>query len=244
VVASDSFATIFEKAETAKNDKDYKTALFLLSIVKKFASENMTLKDNLPLIICRQALCTYKLKEPNEKESYEKANEILSELNPIDSRDPEVLGLSGAINKRLYELTNDSAYLEKAISFYEKGYELKKDYYNGINLAFMLYKKASDVKKTDPDWEDIKLKADFYRTTVLEITLKTEQAPDFNASKDAIWVLLTIAEAYNYKGREDKMLEYENKAKEKAEATKDTFAMSSYIEQKEKIRSIFEILKN
>jgi hypothetical protein len=40
------------------------------------------------------------------------------------------------------------------------------------------------------------------------------------------------------------MLAYENIAKEKAAAKNDTFAIGSYLEQKEKIRSIFEILKN
>ncbi|MDO7173834.1 tetratricopeptide repeat-containing protein [Mariniflexile sp. AS56] len=233
-----SFSELIESAEEAKNKKDFITALKLFSKSKEYALENMTLKDSLPYIISRQALCTYKSKNPNELEALVNAKIIMEELDPQQSQDTEVLGLTGAINKRLYELTDNISYLDAAINSYEKGFLLKQDYYNGINAAFMLYKKTELLKTQHKDWEDIKLKADYIRNNVLEIALKLELEPDFNEKQDAIWILLTIAEAYNYKANNEKMSTYENKAQDMAKAANDTFAMSSYQEQKQKIEAI------
>lgn len=238
----ESFASLLEKAEQAKNQKEFSTALKLFGIAKKHANDNMTLKDNLPFIISRQALCTYKSKVPNELESLVNAKLILDELNPQQGNDVEVLGLTGAINKRLYELTSDNSYLDNAILSYETGFQLKQDYYNGINAAFMLYKKAWLLNTQHKDWEDIKLKADYIRNSVLEISLRLEKEEEFIKKQDAIWVLLTIAEAYNYKSNEDKLKEYEDKAIKMAEEKKDSFAISSYQEQKMKVFEVMKVL--
>jgi len=238
---NDSFAVIMGKAEEAKNTKDYNRALELLEAAKKHALSNMAFKDNLPLIISRQALCTYKSKSPNEQDALLNAKNILSELKPHQSHDIEVLGLSGAIEKRLYEITQDIIYLDSSILFYEKGFQLKQDYYNGINTAFMLYLKTSLAKKQGHEWEDLKIKADYIRNCVLGIALKLESDDKFFESSDAIWVLFTIAEAYNYKEHHSKVKEYEEKASTLAKKLMDTFALSSYQDQKGKIS---KILKN
>lgn len=241
---TESFASIMEKAEAAKGKKDFDTALKLFEAANQMASGNMGLRDNISFIISRQALCTYKSKKPTEKEALEKARGILEELKPAQSQDTEVLGLSGAIAKRLNEITGDDKYLDEAINFYERGFQLKQDYYNGINTAFMLYKKAAFLKKqNNEDWADVKLKADYIRNTVLEICKKLESMNNFSDSNDAIWVLLTIAEAYNYKGNATKQKEYEDKAVELAKKKNDDFAMSAYEDQKAKIeKDIFQNL--
>lgn len=238
----DSFAVLLEKAEAAKKIKQFDTALVLLAKAKELASLNMAYRQTLPFIITRQALCTYKSGKPNEKEALLNANIILEELKPLQSQDTDVLGLSGAINKRLNEITNDNLFLNNAIQFYEKGFTLKNDYYNGINAAFMIYKKAGFLKESGQEWDDVKLKADYIRNTVLEISLELENAKDFDSKNDAIWILLTIAEVYHTKGNEAKMNDYEQKAKELAEKIHDSFAMSSYEEQKNKIKLIMDIL--
>ena len=102
----------------------------------------------------------------------------------------------------------------------------------------MLYQKTALLKKQKKDWEDTKLKADYIRNSVLELSLKLENETGFDEKQDAIWVLLTIAEAYNYKGNITKRTEYEEKAKQMAEIKKDDFAISSYQEQKNKIEEI------
>jgi len=235
---SESLATIMDNAEKAKNNNDFETALKLLKKAKDAATVNMTFKDNLPFIICRLALCTYKSKKPNELEALQNAKTILDELKPDQSQDIEVLGLSGAINKRLYKLSDDITYLDNAIRFYERGFNLKQDYYNGINLAFMLYNKTALIKEQNNDSDDIKLKADYIRNSVLDISLKLESSPDFNNLSDSIWVLLTIAEVYNYKNKPDKMKEYEEKANKMADNNNDTFALGSYNDQKKEITQI------
>lgn len=248
----ESFASIMQKAEEAKNKKQFKEALPLLQTARKMAESNMTLKDNLSFIISRQALCTYKSKDPNELEALVNAKIILDALNPAQSQDIEVLGLSGAINKRLFELTNDRRYLDNAIVSYEKGFQMKQDYYNGINAAFMQYKKASLLKKQDDEWEDVKLKGDYLRNNVLEVArqLESEQMKgkswdEFLQStedKNFVWLLYTIAEGYNYKKNEAKQREYEEKAAQMAQRMNDDFAPTSYGEQKQKIADIFQSL--
>lgn len=235
---TESFASLMDRGEAAKKQKQFSEAFNLFGIAKKHAEKNMTLKDSLTFIIGRQALCTYKSKDPNELEALVSAKNILNELEPEHTNDIEVLGLAGAIYKRFYELTDDETYLNQAIASYEKGFKLKEDYYNGINTAFMLYKKTALLKSQNNPWEDLKLKADYIRNSVLEIALDVEQDPDFQTSEDAVWVLLTIAEAYHYKGLNDLMATYEKRANAVAEATNDVFAMSSYNEQKTKIDNL------
>ncbi len=87
---ADSFATIMDNAEKAKNNKEYEKALDFLASAKKAALANMTFKDSLSFIICRQALCTYKSKKPNELEALQNAKKLLDELLPEQSQDIEV----------------------------------------------------------------------------------------------------------------------------------------------------------
>ena len=235
-----SFVEIIEKAENYKNSTDYENALKELETAKRYAENSMALKDHLNLIISRQALCTYKLKKPNEQDALLEAKRILQELNPHLSNDNEVLGLSGAIDKRLYEITQDFSYLESSIFFYEKGFQLKQDYYNGINVSFMLYLKVSILKNKGDNSEDIKVKADYIRNTVLDICLNLESDDKFLDFKDAIWILLTIAEAYIYKHNPIKTKDYEDKASALAKIKKDNFALDSYHQQKQKILSFYK----
>lgn len=235
---TESFADLLKKAEALKNQKYFLAALNLFGRARMLAEKNMALIDKLTFIISRQALCTYKSKQPNELEALVSAKSILVEFQPQQHNDVEVLGLTGAINKRLFKLTLGLNYLNNAISAYQKGFELKQDYYNGINASFMLYIKTELLKSHNEEWEDEKLNADYIRNAVLKIALNIEKEDGFQENDDAIWVLLTIAEAYHYKGKNEFMISYENKAKEMAIAKNNIFAMSSYNKQKDKIRNI------
>ena len=248
-----SFVSIVQNAEDAKKRNDFEEALRWLELARKLATANMTLKDDLSFIIARQALCTYKSEKPSKREALVAAEKILAELNPLESGNLELLGLSGAISKRLFELCEDVACLDNAVLAYERGFQLKQDYYNGINAAFMLYRKAAMLKKAgDEAWEDAKLKADYLRNEVLKVALQleTEQLkgrawtdflPDAE-DKNFVWALYTVAEAYNYKENPAKMLEYEEKAGQLASKFGDDFAPGSYAEQKNKIKSILQSL--
>jgi len=227
---TDSFASVMKDAEAAKKRNDFATAIELFTRARSAAEKNMTLKDNLPFIISRLALCTYKSKQPDELEALLKGKLILDELKPATSQDIEVLGLSGAISKRLHEITGNEAYLDHSVITYEKGFLTKNDYYNGINAAFMLYKKAALLKEKGGEWEDIKLKADYYRNAVMEICKALEAQAGFNETGDAVWVLYTLAEAWHYKNNPVRAKEYEDLAGTK----NDDFALKSYNDQRQK----------
>ncbi len=241
---AESMASLMDRAEKAKKQKDWGLALELFGQAKERAKDSAVLKDSLPLIISRLALCTYQSKQPSELHALIKAQVILDELKPKQTIDIEVLGLSGAINKRLFQLEKKPEYLDESIWFYENGFRLKQDYYNGINEAFMTYKKA-EMQKADgnDEWEDTKADAESIGRKVLKVALALEAEPDFEKKQDAVWILYTIAEAYNYKNDSAKMAEYEDKAKAVATATHDTFATSSYEEQKAKIAVIMAALE-
>jgi len=96
-----------------------------------------------PFILQQLALATYQGKLPDPKRALVEARNILSELHPGTTNDPETLGLWGAVHKRLWELDGKPEDLDESIRSYGKGFYLKDDYYNGINYAFMLNVRAS-----------------------------------------------------------------------------------------------------
>ena len=85
---------------------------------------------------------TYKSRTPSTIDALREARQILETLQPETSGDPETLGLWGAIHKRLWEETSDRAALDEGIAAYERGFYMKRDYYTGINYAFMLDDRA------------------------------------------------------------------------------------------------------
>lgn len=95
-------------------------------------------RPNDSFIVQQLALATYKAKQPTPEAALLKAKKILEPLLPMTTNDPETLGLWGAIHKRLWELKRQEADLNESIGAYERGFSVKQDYYNGINLAFLL----------------------------------------------------------------------------------------------------------
>lgn len=233
-----SFAQIMDAAEDFKNHKKYTDALNLFNKAREIVSSNMSLSDNMPFITNRIALCTYKAALPDEVTALQNALEIVNTLHPDESLDDEVLGISAAIHKRLYDLGKGDEHLDAGIKYCERGFQLKQSYYNGINAAFMIYQKTAILKAKGLEWEDTKLKADYIRNAVLEITTGLAAKPKFMEDPDAIWVLLTIAEVYHYKGKMDKMTEYENEAAKLNKDGSRDFAIDSYQKQKESINEI------
>src|SRR5205823_5060662 len=94
-------------AEDARKDGEFKTA-------KKNYQKALELDPNNPFLIQRMALAIYKSKQPDAETALRDAEKILATLSPDTVTDPETLGLSGAINKRLYDITKDETCLKKA----------------------------------------------------------------------------------------------------------------------------------
>ncbi|MBK7690837.1 MAG: hypothetical protein IPJ31_06875 [Bacteroidetes bacterium] len=228
----ESFSELMNRAELAKKSENYELALQLFSKAKTIAEQNITLRDNLQWIQARLILCTYKSKNPTEKEAYLKAQQMLEDVKALQSNDIELLGLNGAVQKRLFELTSEEIYLQGGLTSYLKGYELKHDYYNGINACFMLYLLAKLQKEqSNPEWEDTNDEANSIRNKVLKICIGLTEEKGFDTTKDKVWIYYTIAEAYLYKGMKDKQIEFEALALK----CDDSSANSSYSDQKKKI---------
>jgi tetratricopeptide (TPR) repeat protein len=119
---------------------------------------------------------------------------LLATLNPGTSNDTETLGLWGAIHKRLWELTKEVEYLHEAVRGYERGFYLRNDYYNGINLAYLLNVRAAIASNPAEDITDF-VQARRTRREVIEIcdqSLKSES----HSPEAKYWVQATMAEAY------------------------------------------------
>ncbi len=110
----------------------------------RMALEQLKLKmPGDPFVVQQLALATYKGKQPDAKAALAEARNILLESQPQTTNDPETLGIWGAIHKRMWELDSKAEDLDEAVRSYGKGFNLKDDYYNGINYAFMLNVRAS-----------------------------------------------------------------------------------------------------
>jgi hypothetical protein len=117
----------------------------------KMALEQLKIKmPGDPFILQQLALATYKGKLPDPKSALAEARNILLDLKPQTTNDPETLGIWGAIHKRMWELDSRPEDLDESIRSYGKGFHLKDDFYNGINYAYMLNVRAS-VTAAGPD---------------------------------------------------------------------------------------------
>jgi tetratricopeptide (TPR) repeat protein len=98
----------------------------------------------------QNALATYKSEHPTKLSSLIDALQIILTLAPEgDTNDPETLGLTGAIYKRIWEISGDVENLQRAIFFYGKGFQIRKDYYNGENYALCLNLAAATETNDD-----------------------------------------------------------------------------------------------
>jgi hypothetical protein len=89
-------------------------------------------------LIHRLALATYKTEIPNKLTALREANALLEKLDLAHTNDSETVVLGGAVEKRLYEIGEGEQHLSNAILFYQRGYYLLNNRYNGINLAYLL----------------------------------------------------------------------------------------------------------
>lgn len=167
---------------------DFAAACQLLEEVRKQ-------RPNDSFVIQQLALATYKAKQPTPEAALLKAKDILAELSPATTNDPETLGLWGAIHKRLWDLRHQDADLSESIAAYERGFYVKQDYYNGINLAYLLNLRALNALKAGQRDEGIAdaVQAKRTRRDVIRYA-EPILAKDMTDDK-RYWVLATLWEA-------------------------------------------------
>ena len=139
---SEAVKALMDQAEQAMRKSDFVTAKALFDSVLEKRPEDA-------YVIQQKALATYKSELPDLKSALMEARSMLKMLMPETSHDAETLGLWAAVHKRLWSLTNELSDLEQAIFAVQKGFILQNDYYNGINLAYLLNIRASFSNPAD-----------------------------------------------------------------------------------------------
>lgn len=229
---NDSIITLLKEAEDFKKQEKFEEAIQKLNQAKQMDPNN-------PFIVQRIALITYKSKKPDTITALKEAIKILEPLSPATTNDAETLGLCGAINKRLHEETGFTMFLDNAKIFYERGFIVSKDYYNGINYAYLLLLSASLANNENEKITDI-TNAQRVRSKTKKICTDLMNQQTFLDMTDRVWILLTLAEiafVENVVQEEEKYLE---DAKKQGAGT---FDMSSYQDQKNKLVLILAKLK-
>jgi len=189
----------------ARKDSNWVLAISLLKELLKKRPTDDYLKQQL-------ALATYKSKQPTAEEALKAAKDILKDLNPTQTTDPETLGLWGAIAKRFWDIKTTKSDLDEAIWAYEKGFYLKNDFYNGINFAFLLNVRASISEKREAI-ADIVM-AERIRKRVIDICIGILSGVESSFIEDdeqKFWLQASLVEAYFGTGQKDKADELKNK---------------------------------
>jgi len=221
------FSELLEDAEKCKNEGSF-------SVAKDLYLACLDFDSNSSFLFQRLALVTYKSEIPTQLESLKKAETILEKLHPSDTTDPETLGLSGAIRKRIFDISNDEADLDMSLKYYEKGFVLLTDYYNGFNYAFLLLVKSSlqDNESTQFSYTAI-ARLTFDR--VLKICKNLLNAKNSNDRDDILWIHQTLCLCYL-------VLEFKelyDKEREKVLAlSKGNFDIETFEEHENKIRKL------
>lgn len=162
--------------------------------VKAFTIANQ-MKPNEPFIIQQLALATYKSEKPSDISALISGLIIIDQLSPDHSNDPETLGITGAIHKRLWLKTDDRAQLDSAIQYYGRGFEIRRDYYNGENLALCHDYRSKLHSNTDEMIYD-RICARKTRESILVILSELMDSPSFEERSDQKWIFASAANCY------------------------------------------------
>ena len=187
-----------QKAQEAMQKKDFKLAENLWKKVTDAKKEEI-------YYLQQYALCIYKSETPNKREALDRALTIINSfLDPSNTKDVETLGITGAVYKNLHDETNDPFYLQKALEFYQRGYNENYDYYNGENLA-LCNLKLSALTTDNEERIYYNIQAKKVAATIIDKTDVAEERDDIE------WVYATLSRCYWLIGNDDKAKEFEAK---------------------------------
>ncbi len=187
---------IVEKAKKCMSESNFEEAKkFWKKATEKIPSESY--------FIQQYALSIYKSKQPTELSALSDALKVIESLEPDgDTNDPETLGITGAIYKRMWVLNNDREYLRRAIKYYEKGFKLRNDYYTGENYALCLNMMATIEKNDEKTYYMIAAKK--ARQRIIDDLLSVVGNEDEVNRADIKWIYATLANCYyGLKNNED-----------------------------------------
>lgn len=220
-----SLQDILLEAETLKNNNKLSEALAKFKEAREMVHSYQ--HNDSEYITQRIVLCTYK-SNPNDLDTLHEAWSELRKLEPEKSNNTETLGLAGAIQKRMYEISNNIEHAELAHKMYNKGFIINDDYYTGINAAFM----QNVLAKQSTEGDFYNQLADYTRLNVLKNINGIIQSGQLYQRSDTQWILQTKAEAEFMLGKTN---EYQ-KTLIKLEDMDVPFNSASFNEQMEKLK--------
>jgi tetratricopeptide (TPR) repeat protein len=216
---SDHLHMLLESGKQALNGSDFSSAVAFYK-----AAANKTKQE--PSVLQKLVLATYKSKLPTQKAALNNALEIAQQLTPYHSNDPETCGLTGAIHKRLWLLNSKTEDLELAIKQYGRGFEIRRDYYNGENYATCLDLLA-DLGDESNEIIYNRIRAYKVRLNIIESLEKmVADHEKLSERSDRKWILASLSNCYYAIGNDKKAQTYEGEflAGKLADWEKETFS--------------------
>jgi hypothetical protein len=199
--AQTRFNTYLKDGESAQRQSRHADAAMAFGTAAKLRPDD-------PYLLQQWALATYKSKQPSTLDALIRGLTIIEPLNPEASNDPETLGITGAIRKRLWQETRDRAQLDAAVRLYGRGYEVRRDYYNGENLA-LCYNYRSNEQSDDAERQFDRMSALKVRQSLFQSLSADLQHPLFDERSDKKWVLATLANSALGLGRSEDAAQFE-----------------------------------
>jgi len=180
------------KGELSKSVKESKH-----SEAVEIVNALLEIRPNDEFLIQQLALHTYKSAKPDSLTALILGADIINKLDPDSSNNPETTGIAGAIFKRMFGESENHDDIDKAIRYYQRGFILKKDYYNGENLAncYKIKSKASSLKEDKNFFERLAKETSKEVISRVNEVLNSE---NFQERKDKRWVYATAANIHNY----------------------------------------------
>lgn len=210
---------IVEQAKAEMKDGKFEEAI-------KLWTKALSINDDEHYYIQQKAICIYKGKQPSERTALQDALQVINELELENNKtnDPETLGITGAIYKRLWILDKDVEYLNRAIEYYGRGFNVNSDYYTGENYAICLDWKSMEVTDSD-ERTYYRIQAKKTREEIARIIDEIFEADDFESRGDIKWVYATRANCAFALDDDANYVKYKNlfESKVEAEWERDTF---------------------
>lgn len=154
--------------------------------------------ENDAYYIQQWSLSTYKDKSGSSSLALSDALSIISKLEPENrnTTDPETLGITGAIYKRMWlENKQKIELLDRAIEYYKRGFTINQDYYTGENYALCLDLKA-EITIDEEEKIYLKYSAKQARKEIVDVIENLKNDVDFEKRSDLKWIYATLANCY------------------------------------------------
>ena len=224
---SDSIYTLVEHARNEMDNSNFIEAI-------KLWQRACNLVPNENYFVQQLALGTYKSKTPSITVALTDALNIIQTLNPDDTNDPETLGITGAIYKRLWEQTNDVENLKRAIKYYKKGFQINSDYYTGENYATCLLLLSDFDANTDVKTY-CKIEAKQTYTEIYSSLKELIESGEHENRNDKKWIFASYSNCSLLLDQLKEATEYELKFKE---LTKVDWELETFEKTKRSINKI------